>query len=73
MAEKLTKTALKNELTRRIDWFEKSYGFSAEFNSVHDMAKQDNHHLVIAYGRYLALTEMRWQIQNNLYVDGYAC
>jgi len=72
MAEKLTKTALKDELTRRIEWFENAYKFNPEFNSTFDMADK-NHHLSIAYGRYLALTEMRWQIENNLFVGGYAC
>ena len=72
MAEKLTKTAFRNELTRRIDWFEKSYGFDPEFNSASDM-EEKGHSLVIAYGRYLSLIEMRWQIQNNLFINGYAC
>lgn len=69
MAEKLTKTALKDELTRRIDWFEKSYAFSPEGTSVFDMS--DNPGLLISYGRYLALLDMRWQIQSRLFIDGY--
>ena len=71
MAEKLTKTALKNELTRRIDWFEQSYKFNINDNSIHDMSS--NPHLLIAYGRYLALIEMRYQIESNLFVGGFAC
>lgn len=71
MAEKLTKTALKNELTRRIAWFEKSYGFNIEYNSTHDMA--ENPSLLIAYGRYCALVDIRYQIERNLFIDGFAC
>ena len=71
MDGRLTKTAIKDELTRRIDWFEKSYGFNPEFTSAFDMAKK-NHHVSIAYGRYLALLEMRWQIRNGLFIGGYA-
>lgn len=69
MSEKLTKTALKNELTRRIDWFEKAYSFSPEENSISDMST--NPDLLISYGRYLALLDMRWQIQSRLFIDGY--
>lgn len=68
MSEKLTKTALKLELTRRIDWFEKSYKFNSEstVDSVHP-------NLDVLFGRYLALRDMRWQIENNLFIGGYAC
>lgn len=71
MAEKLTKTALKDELTRRIDYFEKTYGFNPEFNSVSSMA--ENPHLLISYGRYCSFLSMRYQIENNLFIDGFAC
>jgi len=71
MAEKLTKTALKNELTRRIDWFEKSYGFNSEHNSISDMA--DNPNKLMMYGRYLSLMEQRFQIERGLFIDGFAC
>lgn len=69
MAEKLTKTALKNELTRRIDWYEKAYGFNCDYNSTTDMTVK----MAIAYGRYCALVSVRYQIENNLFIDGYAC
>ena len=71
MAEKLTKQALKNELTRRIDFFEKSYGFNVEHNSIHDM--DENPSLLMAYGRYCALVDIRYQIERNLFIDGFAC
>lgn len=71
MAEKLTKTALKSELTRRIEWFEKSYGFDPKENSITDMA--DNPNKLIMYGRYLALTEALYQIEKGLFVGGFVC
>lgn len=71
MAEQLTKTALKNELTRRIEWFEKNYDFNSKYNSTHDMA--DNPSRLMMYGRYLALTETRSQIERGyLSADGPA-
>jgi len=70
MAEKLTKTALKDELTRRINWFEKSYGFTEETSN--QCIKDRNKLLHVAYGRYRALIEMRWQIQEGLFIDGFA-
>lgn len=71
MAERLTKTEIKNELTRRIEWFEKSYGFNSEYNSISDMA--DNPNKLIMYGRYLALTEARFQVERGLFIGGFAC
>lgn len=68
MSEKLTKTALKLELTRRIEWFEMSYKFDNE-------TKQNDVHanLMVLFGRYQSLLDMRWQIENNLFIGGYAC
>lgn len=71
MSEKLTKKALKEELQRRIDWFESSYGFNSEHNSITDIS--DNPSLLKQYGRYLALFEMKWQIERNLFIGGFAC
>jgi hypothetical protein len=68
MAERLTKAAIKSELTRRIAWFEKAYGFNSEYNLV-----SDNRNILMMYGRYLALTEQRWQIERGLFVGGFAC
>ena len=69
MAEKLTKTELKDELTRRIDWYKKAYGFTEAANSITDMA--DNPTLLISYGRFLAAYEMRDQIIKGLFIGGY--
>lgn len=71
MTEKLTKTALKQELTRRIEWFEKSYKFGSETTLAG--IDQKNPHLIEHYGRYLSLIEMRWQIEKCLFICGYAC
>jgi hypothetical protein len=69
MPEKLTKTALKDELTRRIEWFEKSYKFNSKYNDISKM----NPNTLLMYGRYLALTEQRFQIGKGLFIGGFAC
>lgn len=69
MAEKLTKTALKNELKRRIEWFETNFGF----RSNRGVNEKDSPNILIMYGRYLALTEMKFQIEHGAFVDGFAC
>ena len=71
MAEKINKAETMKELTRRIDWFEKNYGFSPEKNSIHDMAENPNK--LIMYGRYLALTEARHQLNCGAFIGGFAC
>ena len=71
MSEKLTKTALKLELTRRIELFEKSYKFDSETTLA--SLNPINPHLIVTYGRYLALCDIRWQIDSNLFIGGYAC
>jgi len=71
MSEKLTKTALKSELTRRIEWFEKSYKFDNETTLA--SLNPINPHLIVAFGRYLSLIEVRWQIEKGLFIGGYAC
>jgi len=70
MSEKLTKTVLKDELTRRIEWHEKNHGFT--HNTGNEEMKNKSHHLAIAFGRYRAMKEMRWQIENNLFLGGAA-
>lgn len=69
MAEKLTKTAIKNELTRRIDWFEKAY----EFDNESTMLDCTSQHQAVALGRYRTLTEIRYQIENGFFINGFAC
>ena len=70
MAEKLTKTAIKNELQRRIDWLEHAYGFK-DGEAINGGEMNEN--ALIAYGRYLALRDCKWQIENNLFIGGFAC
>lgn len=71
MAERLTKTELIDELTRRIEWFKKAYGFKESANSISDMA--DNPDMLIKYGRFLAAYEARDQIKKRLFLGGYTC
>lgn len=70
MSEKLTKQVLKNELSRRIEWHEKNHGFTNDTGN--EEMKNKSHHLAIAFGRYCAMIEIRWQIENNLFVGGGA-
>ena len=71
MAEKLSKTALKDELTRRVDWFEDLYGFNPNRNLIVEISNE--HNKLKMYGRYLALLEMRYQIERNSFIGGYVC
>lgn len=71
MAEVLTKKALKDELKRRMDWFESAYGFSPEYGC-RDV-DFTNHNHALMFGRYLALREQKWQIENNMFIGGFAC
>lgn len=70
MAEKLTKTAIKQELQRRIDWFEGSYKFNRGTNILDLTGK--SHHEFIAFSRYRTFLDMQWQIENNLFIGGFA-
>ena len=72
MAEALTKTALKAELKRRIAWFERAYGFSDETTAA-GIVHSSNARLAIQYGRYRALTEMLWQVENRMFIHGFVC
>ena len=70
MSESLTKKAIKKELERRIDYFEKAYGFTEDW-SIRSIEGKSSH-LCAAYGRYRALLEMKWQVRNNLFLGGFA-
>lgn len=69
MSERLTKQALKLELSRRIEYFEKTYNFDGDTGNIEFTGK--SHHLAIVFGRYRALLEMRSQIEMNLFIGGY--
>lgn len=71
MEERLTKIEIKSELSRRINWFEKNYGFNPECNSINDMADSPN--MLIMFGRYLALKEQLHQIERGLFSGGFIC
>jgi hypothetical protein len=72
MAEKLTKTAIKEELSRRIEWFETAYSFNKE-TSQKDIIARGSALLAIQFGRYRILKEMLWQVENNGFIDGFSC
>lgn len=66
----LTKDAIKAELKRRIDWFESSYKFNGD-TRVESLAGK-NSRLHVEFGRYRALLEMAWQIDQGLFLGGAA-
>jgi hypothetical protein len=68
MAEKLTKTAIKEELSRRIEWFETAYGFNNETRAA-EVSIVLREHL----GRYRALRDALYQVENNMFIGGFAC
>jgi hypothetical protein len=72
MAEVLTKAAIKAELKRRIAWFERAYGFNAETTAA-NFELNSNVYLAIQFGRYRALTEMLWQVENRMFIHGFVC
>lgn len=72
MAENLTKTALKDELSRRIAFFEGALGFTPDMSVGAQRIAQGKPHVGVAFGRYRALLEMRTQIEQGLFIGGPA-
>lgn len=70
MAENLTKQAIKAELLRRMKYFEETFGFEPDTGNQEMLGK--SHHVAVAFGRYRALIEMKWQIEHNLFIGGFA-
>ena len=70
MAEKLTKTVLKEELMRRIDWYENRFGFNKEI-SYYDI--YDDNNIALHLGRYRAYADILWQIENDCFKGGFVC
>ena len=68
MSEKLTKSAIKNELQRRIDWIEKTFPL---INDETKVAGLENKYSIELLGIYRCLKTIKWQIENNLFIDGY--
>lgn len=68
MSEKLTKKALKNELERRIDWIEKAF---PSINYETRVIELENKYSTELLGIYRCLKTIKWQIENNLFIDGY--
>ena len=69
MAEKLTKTVLKDELRRRIKWYEDILHFNEEMTN--DDLKDKGYISPIHFGRYRAYVDMLWQIENGYFKGGY--
>ncbi len=68
MAENLTKTALKTELRRRIDWYERSY---PEINQLNRFNFEKESPLMLeAYGRYRAYQNMWEQVEWGHFLGG---
>lgn len=65
---RLPKYKIINELTRRIEWLERAYGFRMD-----DVDGCANQRRQVEWGRYRALIEMRYQIQNGLFIGGAVC
>ncbi len=65
--EKLTKAALKQELKRRIEWFEQMCGFTDKSSLANCRGKYN----MYAFGFYCSYRLMLWQIDNNLFLDGF--
>lgn len=70
MAEKLTKATIKDELQRRMEWFESIYNFTPD--TAWSEIENRNDHVKVHYGRYQALLEMKWQIEKGLFIGGFA-
>ena len=70
MAEKLTKTVLKEELRRRIEWYENRFKFNKEMY-YYDIREDNN--LAVHLGIYRAYLDMLFQIENDSFKDGFVC
>ena len=71
MSEKLTKTVLKEELKRRIEWYEDRYDFNEDMTNDDFMKK--SHSLSILFGRYQNHRDILWQIENGCFKGGFVC
>ena len=65
MAEKLTKSAIKDELMRRIDWYERCFKFNKDMTNA-DISKDYFH-----FGRYRTYVDILWQVENGCFKGGY--
>ena len=68
MAEKLTKTVIKDELRRRIEWYENIFHFNEEMTG-YDF-KSKSYTSSICFGRYRAYVDILWQIENGCFKGG---
>ena len=68
MAERLTKTAIKFELQRRINWFETAYPNIKDYDRWN--YEQTSRVMVEQCGRYWAYKNMLEQVQSGLFIGG---
>ena len=68
MAEKLTKAAIKKELQRRIDWFEKAYPKIVNLDRWN--YKNESPIMLEECGRYWAYCNMLEQVENGGFLGG---
>ena len=68
VAEKLTKTAIKKELQRRIDWYEKSYPKIKDLDRWN--YKGESELMIEACGSYWAYRNILTQVHHGLFLNG---
>ncbi len=68
MAEKLTKTAIKAELKRRIDWYEKAYPKIKDLDRFN--YQQESRLMIEACGSYWAYRNMFVQVERGYFIGG---
>lgn len=68
MAEKLTKAAIKAELQRRIDWYEKSYPKIKDLDRWN--FEKESPLMIEACGSYWAYRNMLTQVRNGFFIGG---
>ena len=70
MSERITKTVIKEELRRRIDWYENRFGFNKD---MYHYDIRDDNSIAFHLGRYRAYADILWQIENDYFNGGYVC
>jgi len=68
MAEKLTKTAIKAELQRRIDWYENAYPKIKDLDRWN--YKNESQLMIEACGSYWAYRNILVQVRQGLFIGG---
>ena len=68
MSEKLTKTVIKEELRRIIEWYEDRFKFDKEmvYSDFRSGSTMSNH-----FVRYMTYVDILWQIENGCFKGGF--